>query len=95
MEQQELERQKLLEQQKRDENERLAKNSLPVVIPSAPPAEDNNSVLSPELPSTTSKTYPALGDGTSHLQTAEIERCAYCVCFGNCSFQKSCKRVCY
>ena len=73
---QELERQKQLEQQRRDENERLVTtNSLPLVIPSAPPAEDNNSGIPPDL-TTTSKTYPTLSDGTSHIETAEVERFA-------------------
>jgi hypothetical protein len=74
-EQQELERQKQLEQQRRDENERLVATSLPPVIPSAPPAEDNNSGIPPDL-TTTSETYPMLSDGTSHIETAEVERCA-------------------
>ena len=78
-EQLEIERQRQLEQQKRDESERLAKNSLPLVIPSAPPPEDKGFEMPSEL-RTTNKAYSAISDPTSHLETAETERCA-CVLY--------------
>jgi type IV secretory pathway VirB10-like protein len=78
-EQQEIERQRQLEQQKRDENERLAVSGLPPIIPSAPPAEDENSGMPAEL-STSSKAYPAIGDPASHVESAETERCAFILC---------------
>ena len=73
--QQELERQKQFDQKKQEERERStqqAKNSLPTVLPSAPPFEFNDSGTSSN---TTCKTYPSLNDDLSLARTSEVKRC--------------------